>query len=110
MENHRGISITQHFFQGELNYVICFREAENQNFSAESGFTGQIFTGKLSRVDSATKLKQVVFFFVKTFLRYSLSKLTRVFKVSFSFYCVGNFVDGYWNLFSCDKNKTEMSW
>ena len=79
------------FFSGEWFYRSnVYRE------TLQGGFSHETETGCV--------------FFVKTFLRYSLSKLTRVLKVSFSFYCVGNFVDGYWNLFSSDKNKTEMSW
>lgn len=89
MENHRGISIIQHFFQGELNYVICFREAENQTFSAESGFTGQMFTGKLSRVDSATKLKQVVFFLSKRFFVIHFQNLQEFSRFPFPFIVLG---------------------
>ena len=59
-EKYRGISLTQHFHQGELlNYVICIREMENStsvfNFNniQGSGSIGRIFTEELAGVNSA---------------------------------------------------------
>ena len=56
-KNHGGISITQHFHLGEINYVIM---KYLWGWGNESGFTGQTFTGELSGVDSAETLRQDV--------------------------------------------------
>ena len=48
-------------FRDEVNYVLTHRgKGKFKLFSSGSGFTGQIFTGKLSEVDSVRTTRQGV--------------------------------------------------